>query len=129
MLSPQREREAVLLIPPLNPRRSIPHKGFSPLAFPTAAHSADLNHVVVDHERGKYAPIRWLALSPSDAIDELEAYRVRGALLPSPFLGRSLALRRPANLASRLTRSNSDGGGEVDDVSYAVDCGAEEEER
>ena len=125
MLSPH--REAVLLIPRLNHRRrSIQHKGFSPLAFQTAAHSADLNHVV--HERGKYAPIRWLARSPSDAIDELEAYRVGGALLPSPF-ARSFVLRPPANLASRLTSSNSDGGGEVDDVSYAVDCGAEEEER
>ena len=98
MLSPH--REAVLLIPRLNPRRSIQHTGFSPLAFQTAAHSADLNHVV--HERGKYAPIRWLARSPSDAIDELEAYRVGGALLPSPYLACSLFVRRPTWLLGSL---------------------------
>ena len=97
MLSPH--REAVLLIPRLNHRRSIQHKGFSPLAFQTAAHSADLNHVV--HERGKYAPIRWLARSPSDAIDELEAYRVGGAPLSSPFL-RLLFVGRPTRLLGAL---------------------------
>ena len=77
-------------------RRSIQHKGFWPLAFQTA----DLNHVV--HERGKYAPIRWLARSPSDAIDELEAYRVGGALLPSPYLACSLFVRRPTWLLGAL---------------------------
>ena len=101
MLSPQRGCPLTPPHPPLNHRRrSIQRKGFSPLAFQTAAHSADLNHVV--HERGKYAPIRWLARSPSDAIDELEAYRVGGALLPSPYLACSLFVRRPTWLLGAL---------------------------